>query len=183
MLSSVPVTWRTLRSPVMMSSHSARIFQKRCPRSVTGRFAKRCISSRLSCCPSKRASSTRPLPAPRSTAAIVRVFIVTFLKHRVRIRFLQRVRKFRRRPRGSIHFKYKTISLCHPERSEGSLSGERSFAALRMTLLNRLRLTHKTSYLKWIDHEGRPVRYLIRRQSPELFSLVISFSPSFLNSL
>jgi len=40
--------------------------------------------------------------------------------------------------------------LCHPERSEGSLSGERSFAALRMTLLNRLRLTCKTSYLKCI---------------------------------
>jgi len=27
----------------------------------------------------------------------------------------------------------KPIQECHPERSEGSLSGERSFAALRMT--------------------------------------------------
>src|SRR6266480_2740614 len=34
--------------------------------------------------------------------------------------------------------------------SFGSLSGERSFAALRMTLLPRLRLTRRTSSLKWI---------------------------------
>src|SRR6266516_1538833 len=49
-----------------------------------------------------------------------------------------------------LHFKYETISLCHPERSEGSLSGERSFAALRMTLLHRLRLTRNTSSLNCI---------------------------------
>ena len=40
-----------------------------------------------------------------------------------------------------IHFKEETLSLCHPERSEGSLAGPRSFAALRMTLLKRLGLT------------------------------------------
>src|SRR2546429_4340122 len=50
------------------------------------------------------------------------------------------------RPRGTIHFNEETISLCHPERSEGSLAGQRSFAALRMTLLHRLRLTRNTSY-------------------------------------
>src|SRR5881296_3178878 len=49
-----------------------------------------------------------------------------------------------------IHFQEETISLCHPERSEGSLAGQRSFAALRMTLLYRLRLTRTTSYLKCI---------------------------------
>jgi len=36
-------------------------------------------------------------------------------------------------------------SLCHPERSAGSLSSERSCAALRMTLLHRLRLTRNSS--------------------------------------
>jgi hypothetical protein len=49
-------------------------------------------------------------------------------------------------PFGPIPFKEETIWLYHPERSEGSLSGERSFAALRacpersegMTLLKRL---------------------------------------------
>src|SRR2546422_496019 len=41
-----------------------------------------------------------------------------------------------------------------PERSEGSLSGERSFAALRMTNLKRLRLTQKTSYLQCIGPCG-----------------------------
>jgi len=56
----------------------------------------------------------------------------------------------------AIHFKEETLSLCHPERSEGSLSGERSFAALRMTILPRLRLTRKTSYLKCIAPCGRP---------------------------
>ena len=59
------------------------------------------------------------------------------------------------RPLLSIHFKEESISLCHPERSEGSLSGERSFAALRMTILNRLRLIRKTSSLKWIGPCGR----------------------------
>src|SRR6266487_3642621 len=58
-----------------------------------------------------------------------------------------------------IHFKEESISLCHPERSEGSLSGERSFAALRMTLLPRLRLTRRTSSLKWIDHKGSPLAF------------------------
>ena len=42
------------------------------------------------------------------------------------------------------------------EHSEGSLAGQRSFAALRMTLLHRLRLTRKTSSLKWIDRKGSP---------------------------
>src|SRR5436309_14900406 len=60
-------------------------------------------------------------------------------------------------PLWSIHFKEETISLCHPERSEGSLSGERSFAALRMTLLKRLRLTRKTSSLKCIAPKPPPV--------------------------
>src|SRR5437588_2615844 len=50
----------------------------------------------------------------------------------------------------AIHFKEETISLCHPERSEGSLPAQRSFVALRMTILNRLRLTRNTSSLKWI---------------------------------
>src|SRR5207249_1779806 len=45
---------------------------------------------------------------------------------------------------------------CHPERSEGSLSGQRSFAPLRMTILNRLRLTCNASYLKCIVPRGRP---------------------------
>src|SRR2546421_9145711 len=73
------------------------------------------------------------------------------------------------RPQGTIHFNEETISLCHPERSEGSLSGERSFAPLRMTLLHRLRLTRKTSSLKWIDRKGSPLLWtnglggLIRR--------------------
>src|SRR5947209_3806533 len=49
---------------------------------------------------------------------------------------------------GAISGEEESIWLCHPERSEGSLSGERSFAALRMTILNRLRLTRKTSSLK-----------------------------------
>jgi hypothetical protein len=74
------------------------------------------------------------------------------------------------RPRESdplwpIHFKEESISLCHPfaslragsERSEGPLSGQRSFASLRMTILPRLRLTRKTSSLKWIVPCGRPV--------------------------
>src|SRR2546428_13978417 len=60
----------------------------------------------------------------------------------------------RLRPQGTIHFKEETVSLCHPERSEGSLFGERSFAALRMTILHRLRLTRKTSYLKCIARKG-----------------------------
>ena len=42
--------------------------------------------------------------------------------------------------------------------SFGSLSGERSFAALRMTLLPRLRLTRRTSSLKWIGRK-RPYGY------------------------
>ena len=37
-----------------------------------------------------------------------------------------------------IHFKEESISLCHPERSEGSLAGQRSFAALRMTMPDAL---------------------------------------------
>ncbi len=47
-------------------------------------------------------------------------------------------------------FKEETISLCHPERSAGSLAGQRSCAALRMTRLNRLRLTRTSSSLKCI---------------------------------
>src|SRR5258708_1357321 len=50
-------------------------------------------------------------------------------------------------PQGVIHFKEETISLCHPEQSEGSLAGPRSFALLRMTRLHRLRLTRNSSYL------------------------------------
>ena len=38
-------------------------------------------------------------------------------------------------PLQSIHFKEANLWLCHPERSEGSLCGERSFAALGMTFL------------------------------------------------
>src|SRR6266566_1866052 len=37
-----------------------------------------------------------------------------------------------------IHCKEETIWLCHPERSEGSLAGHRSFAALRMTGVSSL---------------------------------------------
>src|SRR5437773_10443621 len=67
-------------------------------------------------------------------------------------------------PQGPIQFKYETISLCHPERSEGSLAGQRSFAeftlsganGLRMTLLHRLRLTRTTSSLKCIGPCPRP---------------------------
>src|SRR5260370_41288304 len=59
-----------------------------------------------------------------------------------------------RATQGSIHFKEEIISLCHPERSEGSLAGHRSFPALRMTLLPRLRLTHRTSSLKCIGPKG-----------------------------
>src|SRR5438270_11370211 len=81
MLSSVPATWRALRSPLRVSFQSASIFQKRCPRSITGWLGKRYTSSRLICRPSKRASSTRPLLAPRSTAAILRVFIMLSLVH------------------------------------------------------------------------------------------------------
>src|SRR5258708_21927635 len=79
MLSSVFAPWRALRSPMRVSSHSARIFQKRCPRSVTGWLGKRCTSSRPRLRPSKRARMTRPLSAPRSTAAILRVAIFLFL--------------------------------------------------------------------------------------------------------
>src|SRR5436305_9458769 len=46
-------------------------------------------------------------------------------------------------------------SRASSERSEGSLSGERSFAALRMTMLNRLRLTRKTSYVKCVAPCGQ----------------------------
>jgi hypothetical protein len=64
-----------------------------------------------------------------------------------------------------IHFKEEIISLCHPEHSEGSLAGQRSFAVLRacpersegMTILPRLRLTRKTSSLKWIGACPCPV--------------------------
>src|SRR5713101_8453489 len=42
------------------------------PRS-DGRLGKRCTTCRSSCCPSKRARMTRPLSAPRSTAATLRV--------------------------------------------------------------------------------------------------------------
>src|SRR5947209_2405905 len=73
MLSSVPASLRALRSPAITSSHMPNIFQKRCPCNVTGRLRKRCTSSRLRCCPSKRASMTRPLSAPRSTAATLRI--------------------------------------------------------------------------------------------------------------
>ena len=58
------------------------------------------------------------------------------------------------------------------ERSEGSVSGERSFAALRMTILHRLRLTRKTSYLKCIAHKGpsapnlTPCHYISRCPFP-----------------
>src|SRR5438128_1533370 len=73
MLSSDPAVCLAFRRPVSISSQRPRIFQKRCPRSATGRLGNRCTSSRLSRCPSKRASITRPLSAPRSTAAILRV--------------------------------------------------------------------------------------------------------------
>src|SRR6267378_798772 len=73
MLSRVPASFRALRSPASISSHRPSIFQKRWPCSITGWLGKRYTSSRLICRPSKRASSTRPLLAPRSTAAIVRV--------------------------------------------------------------------------------------------------------------
>src|SRR5260221_3470192 len=53
------------------------------------------------------------------------------------------------RGQAPLHFKEETIALCHPERSAGSRSGERSCAALRMTKLKRLRLTRTSSYLKW----------------------------------
>ena len=41
----------------------------------------------------------------------------------------------------AIHFKEESIRLCHPECSEGSLAGQRSFAALRMTIVKRHRFT------------------------------------------
>ncbi len=90
----------------------------------------------------------------------------------------------RGRPQGTIHFKEETTSLCHPfaslrassERSEGSLAGERSFAALRMTLLNRLRLTRNTSSLKCIDHKGSPCWGQSRR-----VALVLSFANKVFN--
>src|SRR5437763_11338361 len=47
-------------------------------------------------------------------------------------------------------------SRASSERSEGSLPAQRSFAALRMTILKRFRLTRKTSSLKWIGRKGRP---------------------------
>src|SRR5439155_13798682 len=56
--------------------------------------------------------------------------------------------------KGQYISKEETISHCHPERSEGSVSSERSFAALRMTMLKRLRLTRNTSYLKCLAHKG-----------------------------
>src|SRR5438067_1942389 len=61
-----------------------------------------------------------------------------------------------------IHFKEETISLCHPERSEGSLAGQKSFAPLRMTILKRLRLTRNTSYLKWIGRKTCPTAFRLR---------------------
>src|SRR5258706_9534387 len=79
MLSSFPAPSRALRRPASTSSHRPSTFQKRCPCSVTGRLGKRCTSSRLKCCPSKRASMTRPLSAPRSTAATLRVAIALSL--------------------------------------------------------------------------------------------------------
>src|SRR2546421_8675699 len=61
--------------------------------------------------------------------------------------------------KGQSISKKRASRFCHPERSEGSLSGQRSFAALRMTILPRLRLTRKTSSLKWIDHKGSPLAF------------------------
>src|SRR5206468_12100877 len=66
----------------------------------------------------------------------------------------------------------KPIQDCHPERSEGSLSGERSFAALRMTkrdgLLFEMYCPLRSSWggapatcLKLVrigDHQGPPLR-------------------------
>src|SRR6266487_5920875 len=54
-------------------------------------------------------------------------------------------------PLRPIHFKYETISLCHPERSEGSLAGQRADPklALRMTVLYlavALAIIHKPCY-------------------------------------
>ncbi len=60
------------------------------------------------------------------------------------------------RPQARPSFKEETISLCHPERSEGSHAGQRSFATLRMTLLNRSCLTRKLSSLKYFDRKGLP---------------------------
>ena len=66
-----------------------------------------------------------------------------------------------------LHFKEETISLCHPERSEGSRSGERSFAALRMTILKRLPLTRKTSSLQCIGQSGyRDARWFVISSFP-----------------
>src|SRR5438445_13783140 len=61
------------------------------------------------------------------------------------------------RPLLSIHFKEESISLCHPERRGGSLSGERSFAALRMTVLTRLRAIARSSCCQWIGAWCRSV--------------------------
>src|SRR3989442_7314773 len=83
MLSSSPASWCALRSPESISSHIARIFQKRCPHTCTDWLEKRCTSCRLSCRPSKRASRMRPLLAPRSTAARLRVATSFPLSYRV----------------------------------------------------------------------------------------------------
>jgi len=52
-------------------------------------------------------------------------------------------------------------SRASSEHSEGSLAGQRSFAALRMTILNWLRLTRKASSLKWIGHKGPAILRLM----------------------
>src|SRR5690349_21026620 len=59
-------------------------------------------------------------------------------------------------PLRAMHFKYETIVLCHPERSEGSPPDKRSFASLRMTLWHWLRLTRTTCSLKCIGACGHP---------------------------
>ena len=67
-------------------------------------------------------------------------------------------------PRRRVASQTKPIQECHPEQSEGSLAGPRSFALLRMTRLllrmtrlNRLRLTRNSSSVKWIGACRRPV--------------------------
>ncbi|MFL5656276.1 MAG: hypothetical protein ACJ8CB_19105, partial [Ktedonobacteraceae bacterium] len=60
----------------------------------------------------------------------------------------------------------KPLQACHPSLRSGSLSGERSFAALRMTSL-------MVSYLQCIDHKGLPLLWTLAVVTLERYELVL----------
>jgi hypothetical protein len=74
-----------------------------------------------------------------------------------------------------LHFKEETISLCHPSLRSGSRAGQSSFAALRMTLLNRLRLTRTSSSLQCSG--GKPCQASLARTPVDYLQFPTSTNP------